>query len=177
VFNERGYHGASIRDIAKRAGLSLSALYYWHPSKQDLLAALVEESTMDYFRRCDEALAVVGDDPADRLRAMARAAVEYRVERQTESNIAAREWRNLDPDNRARLEGLRVNATRLWSDIVDEGVRQGTFHCEHPTDARRAAQAACNAIAQWYDPSGPLTTAELVDHYTAIVMRIVDHRP
>ncbi|MCU1629632.1 MAG: transcriptional regulator [Pseudonocardia sp.] len=177
MFNERGYHGASIRDIAKRAGLSLSALYYWHPSKQDLLAALVEESTMDYFRRCDEALGVVGDDPAERLRAMVRAAVEYRVERQTESNIAAREWRNLDPDNRARLEGLRVNATKLWSDIVDEGVRQGVFRCEHPTDARRAAQAACNAIAQWYDPFGPLTTAELVDHYTAIVMRIVDHRP
>jgi AcrR family transcriptional regulator len=177
VFNERGYHGASIRDIAKRAGLSLSALYYWHPSKQDLLAALVEESTMDYFRRCDEALAVVGEDPADRLRAMARAAVEYRVERQTESNIAAREWRNLDPDNRDRLDGLRVNATKLWSDIVDEGVRQGVFHCEHPTDARRAAQAACNAIAQWYDPAGSITMAELVDHYTAIVMRIVDHRP
>jgi hypothetical protein len=108
---------------------------------------------------------------------MVRAAVEYRVERQTESNIAAREWRNLDPDNRARLDGLRVNATKLWSDIVDEGVERGVFHCEHPTDARRAAQAACNAIAQWYDPSGPLTTAELVDHYTAIVMRIVDHRP
>lgn len=50
IFAERGYHGTSVRDIAKRAGLSLSVLYYWHASKQDLLAALIHESTTDYFR-------------------------------------------------------------------------------------------------------------------------------
>jgi hypothetical protein len=56
-------------------------------------------------------------------------------------------------------------------------VEQGIFRCEHPADARRSAQAACNAIAQWFDPSGPVTMEELVDHYTRIVMRIVDLRP
>ncbi|MCE3550219.1 TetR/AcrR family transcriptional regulator [Pseudonocardia sp. RS11V-5] len=175
VFEQRGYHGASIRDIAKRAGLSLSALYYWHPSKQDLLAALIEENTLDYFRRCDEALASAGEDPADRLRALVKATVEYRVQRQTESNISSREWRNLEPAHEERLAGLRTKASTIWSDIVDAGVAQGTFRCEHPADARRAAQAACNAIAQWYDPAGPVTMEELVEHYTLIVMRIVDH--
>lgn len=177
VFHERGYHGASIRDIARRAGLSLSALYYWHPSKQDLLAALVEEGIQDYFRRCAEALARVGDDPAERIRAMVRAAVEFRVSRQIDSNIAAREYRNLTPEHAARLDGLRRRATRLWSDIVDEGVRQGVFRCEHPEEARRAAQAACNAISQWYDPTGPLTTEDLVARYTPIVLRIVAYHP
>jgi AcrR family transcriptional regulator len=176
VFQERGYHGASIRDIAKRAGLSLSALYYWHPSKQDLLAALIEDNTLDYFRRCDEALARVGDDPAARLVALVGATVEYRVERQTESNISNREWRNLEPEHTTRLRELRVKATTIWSDIIDAGVEQGVFRCEHPVDARRAAQAACNAIAEWYRPGGTVTTAELVDHYSRIVLRIVDHR-
>jgi DNA-directed RNA polymerase specialized sigma24 family protein len=32
VFAERGYYGTSIREIAKRAGMSLSALYYWYPT-------------------------------------------------------------------------------------------------------------------------------------------------
>jgi AcrR family transcriptional regulator len=177
VFQERGYHGASIRDIAKRAGLSLSALYYWHPSKQDLLAALIEDNTLDYFRRCDEALSGVGADPAERLAALVRATVEYRVERQTQSNISNREWRNLEPEHESRLRELRVKATTIWSDIVDAGVSQGVFRCEHPVDARRSAQAACNAIAEWYRPGGTVTTEELVDHYTRIVLRIVDHRP
>lgn len=176
IFAERGYHGTSIRDIAKRAGLSLSAMYYWHPSKQHLLAALIEESTYDYFQRCDEALRQVGDDPADRLRALVKATVEYRVRRCVESDIGTQEWRNLDPDNRERLAGLRRSATLLWADIIDDGVARGTFRCAHPADARRAIVAACNAIAQWYEPSGEVGLPDLVERYTQIALRIADHR-
>ncbi|OZM78028.1 TetR/AcrR family transcriptional regulator [Pseudonocardia sp. MH-G8] len=175
IFADRGYHGTSIRDIAKRAGLSLSALYYWHPSKQHLLAALIEESTHDYFQRCDRALREVGDDPADRLRAMVRATVEYRVRRRVESNIGNLEWRNLEPENRERLDGLRRAASQLWADIIEDGVARGAFRCAHPDDARRAVVAACNAIAQWYEPHGDIDLPHLADRYTAIALRIVDH--
>jgi AcrR family transcriptional regulator len=177
IFAERGYHGASIRDIARRAGLSLSALYHWHSSKQDLLAALIQESTNDYFAACEQALGEAGDDPADRLCALVGAAVEWRVRRRIESDIRAREWRNLNPDHQARLDSLRRAATGLWKDIVADGVVQGVFHCEHPDDARRAALAACNAISQWYDPAGEVGLAELVVRYQTICLRIVDHRP
>jgi AcrR family transcriptional regulator len=43
AFAELGYHGVSIRDIAKRSGMSLSALYYHYASKYDLLVALLEK--------------------------------------------------------------------------------------------------------------------------------------
>jgi AcrR family transcriptional regulator len=177
IFAERGYHATSIRDIARRSGLSLSALYYWHPSKQHLLAALIEESTQDYFHTCDEALRHAGDDPVDRLRAMVRATIEYRVRRRVESNLAIREWRNLEPGMRERVVDLRRSATALWTGIVDHGVARGTFACAHPQDARRAIVAACNAVAQWYEPAGEVGLPELVKRYTEIALRIVDVRP
>ena len=176
IFAERGYHGTSIRDIAKRAGLSLSALYYWHPSKQHLLAALIEDITHDYFQRCDRALQQAADDPAEKLRALVRATVEYRVSLRVESNIAMREWRNLEPDNRARLDGLRHAASQLWADIVADGVGRGEFGCPHPDDARRTIVAALNAIAQWYEPGRGIGVEDLVERYTDIALRIVDHR-
>lgn len=176
AFAQRGYHGTSIRDIARHAGLSLSALYYWHPSKQHLLAALVEDITHDYFRRCDEALRDAGDDPAERLAVLVRTTVEYRVSRRVESGIATREWRNLEPENRERLEGLRRAASRLWADLLADGVARGVFRCAHPEDARRSIVAACNAIAQWYEPGGPVSPEELAERYVAIALRIVDHR-
>lgn len=176
VFAERGYHGASIRDIASRAGLSLSALYHWHAGKQELLAALIEEAGQDYFRTCDDALRTVGDSPADQLRAVVGATVEYRVRRKSESNIASREWRNLSPEHQRRLEKLREPASQLWTDIVTQGIARGQFHCGQPEDARRTIQAACNAIAHWYDPAGEVEPAELVERYTAIAMRVVDYR-
>jgi AcrR family transcriptional regulator len=176
IFAERGYHGTSIRDIAERAGLSLSALYYWHPSKQHLLAALLEESTQDYFRTCERALAAAGDDPPARLRAMVGASIEYRVRRRIESNLTTREWRNLDPELRERVDALRRDATALWAEVIREGVDAGAFGCAHPDDARRAIVAACNAVAQWYEPSGELGLPELKQRYTDIALRIVDAR-
>lgn len=177
IFAERGYHGTSIRDIAERAGLSLSALYYWHPSKQHLLAALLEESTNDYFRTCEDALRPAGDDPVARLTAMVRASIEYRVRRRVESNLAAREWRSLEPELRERVGDLRRAATALWAEVVDDGVARGAFRCAHPDDARRSIVAACNAVAQWYEPDGEIDLPELVQRYTDIALRIVDRAP
>jgi AcrR family transcriptional regulator len=177
AFAERGYHVASIRDIASRAGLSLSALYYWYASKQELLAAVLQSSTNDYFQTCDEALRDTGDDPAEQLRAIVRATVDYRVRRRVESDIAALEWRNLEQQHAGRLDHLREAATVQWAEIIEEGVRRRAFRCEHPADARRSIQAACNAIAQWYDPAGDVSPGELADCYVAIAMRIVDWHP
>src|SRR4051812_12624670 len=64
IFAERGYHGASIRDIAKGAGLSLSALYYYYNGKQELLHALLEDALADVLHGCQTALGAAGDDPA-----------------------------------------------------------------------------------------------------------------
>jgi AcrR family transcriptional regulator len=177
IFAERGYHGASVRDVAKRAGLSLSALYHWYAGKQELLAAVLEESVNDYFRTCDVALRAAEDDPASRLTAIVRATVDYRIRRRVESTIAAQEFRNLEPPHAQRHVKLRESASRLFQDIVDDGVRAGVFHCEYPEDARRAIQAACNAIAQWYRPDGDVHPAELADRYVAIALRIADFRP
>ncbi len=41
LFLERGYHGTSVRQIADRLEVSVPALYYWFPRKDDILAAVV----------------------------------------------------------------------------------------------------------------------------------------
>ncbi|MGH3803730.1 MAG: TetR/AcrR family transcriptional regulator, partial [Pseudonocardiaceae bacterium] len=40
AFVEKGYDGASIREIASRSGLSVPGLYHHYPSKQALLVGL-----------------------------------------------------------------------------------------------------------------------------------------
>ncbi|TCP50082.1 TetR family transcriptional regulator [Tamaricihabitans halophyticus] len=175
VFAERGYHGASIRDIAKRAGLSLSALYYWYASKQELFAALLEDSVQDYFETCDAALREAADTPQDRLRVLVQATVDYRVRRRLESIIATREILNLEPAQANRLVELRRAATDLFRDVIADGIRQGVFDCEHPDDSRRSLEAACNAIADWYDPAGEITADQLADRYADIALRLVGY--
>jgi len=43
VFEERGYHAASIDDVAARAGVTKGAVYYWFTDKDDLARDLQQE--------------------------------------------------------------------------------------------------------------------------------------
>ena len=175
AFAERGYHGASIRDIAKRAGLSLSVLYYYYAGKQELLYALLDDGLANYFAGCERELAAAGAEPAARLGALVRATVEYRVRRQVQSNLTLREMRNLEPEYLRRFVQRRDAASRLFQEVIRDGVAAGAFRTPHPEEARRAILAMCNAVAQWYDPAGELSPAQIVDRHVHLAYALVEH--
>jgi AcrR family transcriptional regulator len=47
VYAEAGYHGSSLREIAKRAGITHAGLIYYFPTKEALLAAVLERRDAD----------------------------------------------------------------------------------------------------------------------------------
>ena len=78
-FAERGYDGTSIRQIAQRAGMSLSVLYHYYPGKTELLQAIVDEAMDAYFGACEAALDEAGEDPVRRLAALVTATIRFRA--------------------------------------------------------------------------------------------------
>lgn len=55
VFIEKGYLAARVEDVAKRAGLSKGAVYFYFPSKRDLFMALVQEEHEKTYGFLDQA--------------------------------------------------------------------------------------------------------------------------
>ena len=47
IFADKGFEGASIRDISRATGVSLSGLYYYFDSKQKLLY-LIQHNTFTF---------------------------------------------------------------------------------------------------------------------------------
>jgi AcrR family transcriptional regulator len=177
-FAERGYGETSIRDIAQRAGISLSALYHYYAGKQDLLHALLDEGMDRYRQDCDTALAVAGDDPAEQLEALVEATVRFRAGQRDRSSIELTEVRSLSPEQRDRFRCRQAAATRMFQQVIEEGNARSIFLTPHPEDARRAVLAMCNAISQWYRPdAGGLTVEDLVDRYVALALTLVQYRP
>lgn len=58
VYRESGYHGSSLREVAKRAGITHAGLIYYFPTKEALLAAVLERRDAEDTER--EQLAVTG---------------------------------------------------------------------------------------------------------------------
>lgn len=77
IFGESGFHGASMAEIARRAGISHTGLLHHFPRKEDLLTAVLtlqDERSADYLARSE----ATGDgaDPLDALRGMATTLIE-----------------------------------------------------------------------------------------------------
>lgn len=175
-FAARGYYATSIRDIAARAGVSLSALYHYYAGKQTLLAALLNEGMDAYFALCDDALAQAGRDPAGRLAAVVGATVRYRAERSIASLILINEARALPESLASAYRNRERRATDLFRSAIDAGIASGIFTTPYPDDARRTIIAACNAVAQWYDPDGPVALDVLVERYVSLAYTLLGYR-
>ena len=64
--SERGYHGTTLQDICERAGIGVSSLYSYFPSKIHLLYALAEPWQKDAFARLQAKVKALGT-PRERL--------------------------------------------------------------------------------------------------------------
>src|SRR5580658_8689106 len=61
VFYEKGYEGASMRDLARSSGMSLSGLYYYFESKEKLLYLIQKHTFSTIVERLRERLDEVSD--------------------------------------------------------------------------------------------------------------------
>src|SRR5262245_53999387 len=66
---EEGPEKLSLRDVARRAGVSPAAPYRHFPDKDALIAAVAAECASRMGEVMDSAVARAGDDPVDRFRA------------------------------------------------------------------------------------------------------------
>ena len=76
VFAEKGYEGASMRDLSRLSGISLAGLYYYFESKEKLLYFIQQHTFTTIIERL--AGAPGGrDDPEARIRIFVHNHVDY----------------------------------------------------------------------------------------------------
>jgi AcrR family transcriptional regulator len=172
LFHDRGYHGTSIRDIAREADVGIATLFHHHGSKPELLQRIIEEDLRALLTRMEEAVAAAGEHPADRLDAAVRAYARHRHERPLQSAIAAAELRSLEGPGRRRLGHMRDRVQRLLATVLFDGAAAGEFTCDHPEETACGMQAMCAAVAV----SPAMSAEEIGDLCAAMAMRLAGSR-
>ncbi|WP_328455053.1 TetR/AcrR family transcriptional regulator [Streptomyces sp. NBC_00386] len=174
AFNEHGYHGTSVRDIAGRVGVTVPALYYHYENKQALLATLLETSIKDVLDRCRAAAGEAGDDPLERFCGMVESIVLSMAHRRQLAFLDT-EIRSLEPTNRARYVALRDYLEHMLLDTVEAGRAQGVFTTPIPADAVRSVLVMCQGVANWFRDDGPLTAEEVAERHVLLSLGTVGH--
>lgn len=175
AFLDKGYHGASVRDIAQRVGVTVPALYYHYENKQAMLLAALEAGMANLLNRVDRALAEAGDEPLSRFVHLVEAVVLSMTQRASGSSLDS-ELRYLEPENRKRYAAQRKKLEQQLLDIIQEGIAAGIFHVSYPEDTARAMLGMLQAIGIWYHPEGSLSPPQVAARYLDITRQTVGHQ-
>jgi AcrR family transcriptional regulator len=172
-FNDVGYHGASIRDIASEADVTVASIYYHFASKQEILQEIMVEILSDVITETRSSLLKAGADPKDQLDALVRCWILFHVRRQAEALIGASEIRSLDDVGRSRIVTLRDEQEAVFRSVVERGVESGAFNTPYPLEAARAIINMGRSVVGWYHPHGEIPPEEMAGEYAELALAMV----
>jgi len=159
AFRRRGYHGASVEEIARALRMTKGNLYYYFRDKEEILFACHDYSLglalglLDEVRR-----APVGPD--ERLRRLVDGFVRL-IADELHGTALTLEIDALGPARRRRVVARRDRFDRGLRRIMLEGMRQGVFAGGDAKLLAFAVMGAVNWVSRWYHPAGAARSDEI----------------
>ena len=169
VFRQKGFHGASMNDIAEAVSLQKASLYHHVASKQEILFELLDRALQLLLEQISS-ITNQNISADKKLRLMIQEYLQILVENIDLASVLLFEHRSLDPRQHARHVPSRDKFELLWKDVLVEGVQAKLFKCDNPALATRALLGQLNWTITWYRPGGPLTIEKIADEYSELLL-------
>lgn len=172
VFVRRGFHAATMREVAAEAGLSVAGVYHHYRSKQQILTALLDV-TMAEIRWRVEAARLQGGSPVESFALMVEALALFHAVRGDLAFLGASEMRGLAGGELERVVGLRNDVQYALDEQVRVCLDAGDFTVADPRTAGRAVATMCTSLPGWYRLDGPLSAPQVATQYAGYALALM----
>jgi AcrR family transcriptional regulator len=170
VFRTKGYHAATVQDIADEVGILKGSLYHHFESKEDLLYLIVKEPIARMYQTIGEIVAT--DLPApEKLRRAILAHVEAFDRHYPHLFVYLREREEMKRRFRELIKLSPKQYERFWQQILREGIKSGEFRADLDVQVvSYGLLGMLNWLYQWYRPQGRLSIREVAEQFTAMAL-------
>jgi len=172
-FAERGFHAVSVRDLTGSLGMQPSSLYAHLASKQHLLGELLRIGHEEHRDQLRLALLEAGNDPIEQLGALTRAHVRIHATYPLLTRLCNRELGSLLDEDKSVVLAIRLDANRLFLDVVERGQRLGAFTAVDPMLAVAAIGAMGIRVAEWWRPDVGVSVEEVEQTYATFAVKLL----
>jgi AcrR family transcriptional regulator len=150
VFCEKGYEGASMRDLSRATGMSLAGLYYYFESKERLLFLIQKHAFSTILGSLKERLENV-TDPEQRVRIFILNHLAYFVSNQQALKVLSHEDESLRNGMGSEITSIKHEYYRICLGLMQDLRRER--HLEfHPRTAVMSLFGMINWTYTWYNP-------------------------
>ena len=175
AFRRRGYHGASVEEIARALRLTKGSLYYYFENKQEILY-FCHDYSLDILLELLSRVEKEGRAPDQRLRELVVAFVHMIID-ELKGTALTMDLQALPPPLLRKVIAKRDRFDRGIRRLIREGMEAGIFAPGDPKLLAFAILGAVNWITRWFDPRGPATSQEIGEAFADYLLAGLRSRP
>ena len=169
IFAEKGYHSTSIRDIARATKMSLSGLYYYFKSKEELLFLIQDYCFSTVIDDCRQLLSGV-TDPVHRLKLLIENHLNYFVHNMNEMKVLSHEANAIGGDLFKKVNGKKRQYVDLAMKLLEDIAREYRINDLDIRVATFSLFGMMNWIYNWYNPRKDVDVAGLSQNITRLFL-------
>ena len=171
VFYDKGYAGASMRDLSRASGMSLAGLYYYFESKEKLLYLIQKHTFSTIMQMLREQLQTVSD-PEQRIRIFIRNHLSYFLANMKAMKVLSHEDEALSGPLGQEIKDMKREYYQLCRGLVEDCKRERGLATDR-ISARIAVLSLfgmMNWIYTWHDPRRDVQAADLAEEISEIFL-------
>jgi len=166
VIARDGFEGASVRDVAAKARIGLSGIYYYFTGKDELLYALQRHTFSTLVSSLKERLKTA-TTPEEKLRAVIDNHFEFFVNNMDDLKVCVHEIESLSGKYYVEILKIRREYYYLVRSVVAENIGKGKRRADLAT---LFLFGSLNWVYMWYDPKKNSNVKKLSDHLTRVFL-------
>lgn len=155
VLSVKGYAGMRLADVAEHAQLQAPAIYYYFPSREDMIEEVMWAGIADMRARLTEVLETVPEDtgPLDRILIAVETHLRHELDISDYTTASIRNAGQLPDRLRARQLAEEARYGEIWRDLVKDAIAAGQIRPELDRYmAQMLVMGAINWAAEWWTP-------------------------
>jgi AcrR family transcriptional regulator len=183
IFSEQGIENAKLADVAEMLGMTAPALYYYFPSKEELVFACCADTLDEMIAGIREAAAGAGRDPVERLRAIITAQMMFELKVAAVTPLlngvlfGPQYLVNLlQEPQRERIVTQHRTLLNLYRSAITDGVAAGLFEVAEPTIAAFNILAMVQYSSIWFRKSGRRSAQSIAQDQIGFALRMLSAR-
>jgi TetR/AcrR family transcriptional regulator, cholesterol catabolism regulator len=169
IFCEKGYEGASMRDLSRAAGMSLAGLYHYFESKEDLLYLIQKHTFRTIIERLQERLKE-SEDAEERIRIFIENHLEYFLANKEAMKVLTHEDETLKNGRGAEIRAIKREYYKICLDLLEDLRREKGLQFSGRL-AVLGLFGMINWIYTWHNPRVDLDAGALAEEMSNLFLR------
>ncbi len=155
VLSRQGYAGTRLTDVAEVAEIQPPAIYYYFPSREDLIEEVMWSGIAHMADHVQAQLDALPLEAAamDRIEAAVESHLRYQLEISDYTTAAIRNAGQIPEHIRLRYNAEASRYGDIWRKLIQDAKDDGELRPElEPRAARMLVLGALNWAAEWWNP-------------------------